>query len=273
MLKWDLTKLSTVNYETVSHEIKEPYHGISIITNTADIVFVAAEDIKHTVTCYEQSNVKHAVTVKDGALVIEVIDTSKWYEHIAINFGAPTITVSIPRGEYGALSISSNTGDVKLSKEFHFSSIDVSESTGDVECYASASEGIKIKATTGSVSVAGISAHTLDVSLSTGNIKLTDITCQSLVSSGSTGNITLKNVIAAASLSVERSTGDVKFDGCDAAEIRVRTTTGNVTGTLLSEKTFTASTSTGSVEVPKTSGGGRCEITTSTGNIRISLQQ
>ena len=64
----------------------------------------------------------------------------------------------------------------------------------------------------------------------------------------------------------------VVLDGCDAAEIFVKTDTGDVTGTLLSEKVFVTTTDTGKVEVPRSVSGGRCEITTDTGDIRISIR-
>ena len=68
-------------------------------------------------------------------------------------------------------------------------------------------------------------------------------------------------------ISAERSTGNVNFENSDAAGICVKTSTGDVTGTLLTEKVFTAETSAGSISVPDTKTGGKCEITTSTGNI------
>ena len=47
---------------------------------------------------------------------------------------------------------------------------------------------------------------------------------------------------------------------------------GDVVGTLLTAKIFIPSSSSGDVEVPKTVTGGRCEIVTDTGDIRISLK-
>ena len=90
--------------------------------------------------------------------------------------------------------------------------------------------------------------------------------------SESTGDITLSNVIAKEKISVERSTGDVKFNGCDATEIYVRTNTGDVTGSLLSNKTFIADTNLGDVDVPKNGNGGKCEIITDVGDIRITVE-
>ena len=293
MLKWDFTKLSTVKYETNNYEITENFNNISIITETSDVVFVPSESQKASVVCHEQKNMKHSVTVQDGTLVIEVVDTRKWYEYIGINFSTPKITVYIPQGEYGKLSIKSSTGDVKIPKEFKFENIDISESTGNVTNYASASENIIIKTSTGNIRVENVSANTLDLSVSTGGItvsnvtcegdvkidvstgktNLTNIECKNIVSSGNTGAISLKNVIATEKFFIERSTGDVRFEGSDATEISVKTDTGDVTGTLLSEKVFITETSTGRINVPKTTSGGKCEITTSTGDINISTKQ
>ena len=291
MLKWDFTGLSTNKYETNSYEITENYKNISVVTDTADIVFVSSENSECSVTCYEQKNAKHSVSVKDDTLVIEVVDTRKWYEFIGINFGSPKITVSIPQGEYGALSIRSDTGDVNIPKGLQFSSIDISESTGDVTSYASASGSVKVKSSTGDIRIEGISAGALDLSVSTGKVTVSDvtsdgdvtvkvstgkailsgITCKSVISSGDTGDLTLKNVLMSGGLSIERSTGDVSLSGCDAAEIFIETDTGDVKGTLLTEKVFIVRTDTGRINVPKTTTGGKCEITTDTGDIRIGI--
>lgn len=292
-LKWDFTKLSTAEYESNTYEISKNYKNILIITNTADIMFVPSESLMTSVSCYEQKSTKHSVTVKDGTLVIEIVDTRTWYEHIGINFGIPKITVSIPQGEYSTLSIKSNTGDVEIPKDFKFESIDISVSTGEVTNYASASENITIKTSAGNIRVENIFAGALDLSVSTGKVTvsgvtstgdvkvgvstgkayLTDTKCKSVISSGNTGDISLDNVIAVERFSIERSTGDVKFNSSDSAEIYVKTDTGDVTGNLLTDKVFIAQTDTGKVDVPKTVTGGKCEITTSTGDINIRIKQ
>ena len=120
MLNWNFGKLSTNKYEANHYEINEPYQNISIITDTADIVFVVSEDSKCHMGCYEQKSAKHSVTVKDGTLVIEIVDMRKWYEHIGINIGTPKIMVYLPEGEYGNLSISSDTGNVTIPEDFKF---------------------------------------------------------------------------------------------------------------------------------------------------------
>lgn len=44
-----------------------------------------------------------------------------------------------------------------------------------------------------------------------------------------------------------------------------------MTGSLLTGKVFAAETATGSVELPHTAEGGRCEIKIATGDIRITI--
>ena len=292
MLKWDFPKLSTNNYETNNYEIEELFHNTSIVTNVADIEFVACEGSKCMVECYEQTGIKHLVSVKDDTLVIEVVDTRKWYEYIGINFQVPKITVYLPGGEYSVLSIKTNTGNVQIPEDFRFASIDVSEDTGNVKSRASVADGIKIKTTTGNICIENASARALDLSVSTGKVtvsgvtctgdvninvstgkaSITDTKCQNMVSLGNTGDISLKNVLVEEVCSIERSTGDVRFDGADAAGIFVKTDTGDVRGSLRSDKVFFVKTDTGDVHVPKTMTGGRCEITTNTGDVYITVK-
>ena len=95
--------------------------------------------------------------------------------------------------------------------------------------------------------------------------------CKNVISRGSTGDILLNNVIAAENFSVERSTGDIRLERSDAKEIFLKTSTGDIRGSLLTDKVFVTKTNTGSINVPDSVTGGRCEITTSTGNINISI--
>ena len=233
-LDWDFEKLSTVEYETNEHEIGEGFEDILVITDTADIVFVKSENEKTTVVCREEKNGKHLVAVKDGVLIIKLEDTKSWYDHIGINFETSKITVYLPEGEYGGLSVKLSTGDVDMSGGFAFE------------------DGIC-------------------VDVSTGDVRFENITCKSLTSNGSTGDIRLKKVVAAEAFEIKRSTGDVTFDACDASVISVKTATGDVEGSFISEKIVFAQTDTGRVNVPVSQAGGRCDIITDTGDIKIII--
>ena len=291
MQKWDFKKLSTVNYETNRYDIQEDYEDIRITADTSDIVFMPSENSQTAIICYEQADMKHSVSVKDDVLTISVNDTRKWYSYVGIQFGISKITVCLPNDQYGSLFVEENTGNITLPKDFSFENVDISTSTGNVTSSVCARDSMKIKTTTGSIRVENVTAKALTLSastgkitvsnaavegdvatkVSTGKVKLTDVACKSLTSTGNTGDILLDNVVAAEKFTIERTTGDVAFNACDAAEITVRTDTGDVSGTLLTEKVFITQTDTGSVKVPNTVTGGKCQITTDTGDIKITV--
>ena len=132
---------------------------------------------------------------------------------------------------------------------------------------------MNISVSTGRVTTSNVTCvGDVTISVSTGRLIASDITCSDFSTTGSTGEVSLKNVIAAGSLSIDRSTGRVDLDDCDAADVRITTSTGSVSGTLLSEKAFIARSNTGDIDVPQSATGGRCEITTTTGDIKIRIK-
>ncbi len=292
VLKWDFKKLSTAKFEKNSYTFENEIKNISLITDTADVTFIASANGKATVECYEESNAPHSVSLEDGKLRVELKDDRKWFEHVGINIGTPKITVTLPEGEYGTLSIESSTGDTEIPDSFFFESVDIKASTGNVSLFAGAEKDINIKLSTGHIDIKNISAENLDLTVSTGHInvenidiskdinvkvstgkaKLTNVSCKALISTGNTGDITLSGVIADENLSIERSTGDITFERCDSHDITVITDTGDVFGTLLSDKIFITKTATGDVNVPASEAGGKCEITTDTGDIEIKIE-
>lgn len=291
-IKWDFSGLSTVTYGTNAHTLSADIRDITVDTDTADIRFLPSEDGGCKVVCYEEDAARHKVEVKDGCLSIHLEDNRKWYDHIGIGFGSPEITVYLPAGDYGSLSVKGSTGDVDIPEHFSFSQIDVQLSTGHVTARASAAGHIRITASTGEVRLEEVTAGsvaiststgqitvsglectgTLEVDVSTGDTELRAVRCGSFRSDGSTGDLLMADLIAGESITVRRSTGKVTFDGCDGSQITVETDTGDVGGTLLSDKLFKIRTDTGDIRVPDTSSGGDCRVTTATGDIALEIQ-
>ena len=289
---FDFGKLGGVQFQEAEYPFDADFTKIEIDTDETDVVFYPTEDPVGGVVCEERQKVRYTVTIEDGTLKIGVDDQRTWLDRLTLFSKTPTMTVCLPKAYYEALRIDGHTGDVSIPGGFTFGSIDVTSSTGDVRCEASADGLLQIKTATGdielsedlhageislSVSTGRIEINgaacegTVSVSVGTGKTYLTDVTCKNLISKGSTGDVVLKNTVASGQFDVERGTGDVRFENCDAKEIAVKTTTGDVTGTLRSEKIFLVKTSTGDVDVPETTSGGRCEITTATGDIEIRL--
>lgn len=229
---WDFTKLNTTKYETNTYNINQKFSNVTLNTNTADITFLLSDDENCKIECFEEQNSKHVITIQDDTLVIDNVSQKAWYDHVGINFGSPKITIYLPKAEYGELIITHSTGDITLEN---------------------------------------ITAENIDISLSTGDLILENVQCKNFTSSASTGDIKFKKVISEEKITLTRSTGDIFFEESDAAGLDITTDTGDVTGSLLSEKIFSASTSTGDIAVPDTNSGGECKITTSTGDIQIKI--
>jgi len=215
------------------------------------VQILPSEDGDCRVDCYLQETVETEVKVQSGTLRIRARDERAWYEHIGFHFISAQITVYLPEDEYLKLDVNMSTGDVTVE--------DVSAET------------MEISVSTGDITVTDGTFEEVDMKVSTGDIHVTDLKCSWFSSEGSTGDISLHQVIAGQGITIERNTGDVVFDSSDAPVIRVKTNTGDVTGTLLSGKRFITQTDTGSVDIPESTDGGKCEIETDTGDIRICI--
>ena len=270
-IDWDFKKLGSYNFETNAYEIVDEFNKIEINAKTANINFQLAEDGECKVVCYENKKEKHLTSVDNGVLKINYTNEKRWYDYLHILSNSPKITVYLPDLDNITLTIKVSTGDVKLPSDFTFESISISGSTCHVKCYASSINQTKIHVSTGDIIIENATAKNYDLHVSTGYAKITNVNCENIVSTGSTSYIKLNNVIASEKISIERSTGKVKFYRCDANELKIITSTGDVEGTLLSDKVFIVKSSTGDIDVPSSITGGRCEITTSTGDIEVRV--
>ena len=290
--QWDFSAFGGAAYETNTVAIDGSFRKVSIRCSTEEVSVLPSENGKCSAVFYENKKEKHTANVTDGTLSVTVSEADKWYDRLTFfSFDTPKITLYLPQTAYDALTLAGSTGDVALAEAFTFGSIDVAVSTGDVACAASATGPIRIRTDTGDILCSGISAKTLSLTVSTGKVEvrdviceedvevkvstgkaeLTNLSCKNLGSNGSTGELSLEKVIASGSLTIVRSTGDVRFKQCDAAELSVETDTGDVTGSLISEKIFIARSDTGRVDVPDTTSGGKCAVTTDTGDISLSV--
>lgn len=279
--------------KTKRYVITESFNAVSVTTNAADIVFAPSDSEKCLVTCREQKNVNHSVEVKDGVLAVEVIDSRRWHDRLGISFKSPRITVYLPGNKYAFLFVKEEVGTVKVPDNFMFGSIDISSQTGDIDLGASAFEKVSVRTGTGEIrvlktvtknlelvsSTGGVMADGVTcsedavISVSTGKTKLCNIKCRNLISNTKTGDVSLKYITANDKISIIKNTGDVNFDGLCAGEIYVETDTGDVNGSVLSEMVFDAYSDSGSVDVPKTDGGGICRIKVDTGDIKVRIKR
>ena len=246
---WNFLALSTVKYQTTEYEISDDFTDISITADTEHITVLPSTDGKCRIVCYLDERAQHSVCVNNGVLSIAHGNMKKWYDYIsAFNFEYPRITVYLPSDEYNNIVIDSHTGDINI-KNIFVGTLDIEVSTGEVKV-----ENV-------------VCAKDLKLVVSTGDANLVKVRCNNLISVGDTGDLVMDDVWAADKLDIVRDTGDVTFNLCDASEVEIVTSTGDVTGVFIRDMMIFANTSMGKIDVPNINSGGRCEITTDTGDI------
>lgn len=248
----DFHQFNTLKYEMHSTDIDPEFEQIDIDTSVAAVSIELSPDGNCRLDCYEPSKMKHTAQVENG--VLKIREVQKWEGGFGIDMEEPTLTLYLPKDQYAALKLLVDTGDIRVPKIFTFDRVQIGSDTGDVDFQAGVTGQAQFKTDTGTVKAVGVS-------------------CGNFTAESDTGEILLENVIASGALDVTSQSGDVRLKECDGAEIYIITDTGDVKGTILTEKVFLTETDTGEVNVPKSLTGGRCDITTQTGDIDIMIAQ
>lgn len=296
---FDFSKFSTDEFTEKTYTVDGAFTGVSIDAGEADVDFAISGNGKVTAECFESDKISREVFIKDGILCIRQIDGHTWIDRIGITAQSPKMTVYLPVAEYESIELQSATGDITLPGSFSFGKINITTSTGDAmlcagEAQKRASHGaVEITSSTGDIVMNGFEAADIQIKTSTGDITVNDVscageyyqfiytgdtaitalTCKSFEANTSTGMMNLNGVLVSGPLEITSESGDISLALSDADEISINTSTGEVTGSLLSEKVFNAQSSTGDISVPGTNAGGKCDITTSTGDINIVLSE
>ena len=171
-----------------------------------------------------------------------------------------------------SLSSAGSTGDISIESLVADGRVYIKRSTGDVDVDICSASDLTVKSSSGDIELENIACKgDVSLSITTGTTEVESCTCKSFSSVGDTGNLVMSNVISTGVWNIKRSTGDVKFERCDAGEVYASVGTGDVVGSFLTDKIIFADSGTGKIDVPRGTTGGKCEITTTTGKIVISI--
>lgn len=232
---------------------------IVVNTDISDVSVGITDAEKIIITYGESKSIKINISVENGTLTIKEKGSANWFDMLSfIHFGNNEFKVKIliPEKALGEISISSDTGDISLEDINVKGNIKLDTDTGDIF--------IKTK------EADSVSYDDINIKTDTGDVKLTDVKAANLNVKVDTGNIELNNTLVDDILKIKTSTGDVKVEKSDAEEIEIKTSTGNIKASFLTEKVFVTSSSTGDIRVPESYQGGKCKLTTSTGDINVN---
>lgn len=287
---FDFKEINTMKSVTNTYEIQEPFTNLTIDTEF-DVRLLPSDDGVCKVVCRESDKITHRVTVEDQTMTISQESHRKWYDYLGLSWGTTELTVYLPAGEYGALRVSTMSGDVEIPDALSFSEAKIENCSGSVRFSAAVAEDLSIKTVSGDIEVRRTNpknlrltstsgeisvdsaqlAGSLEAYAVSGDITLTSVSCQDITAETTSGEVELEQTVAAEALRIETVSGDIDLTRSDAASAWLKSTSGEVSGTLLTEKVFFTDTTSGSVEVPRTTGGGTCEIKTVSGDIEFSI--
>ncbi len=292
MNDFDIRSFTTMEYKTKTYDVNERFEDIKIVDTEYHVVIKKTDDGKCKVVSRDSDKIMHTVKVENDTLTVTRKDIRKWYERIGI-FGWDsdmTVYVYLPDESYKKLYALSVSGNVTVEQGFEFGEAEAQSTSGNVDFSSDAGE-LSLKTTSGDIEAKNIQASEISVKTTSGKIEAENFSSDKLTVASTSGDIEMKNVqtaaftvkttsgeiglwsvVAEGDAYVESVSGEVTFESCDAANIRIKTVSGDIKGTLLSDKTFITSTTSGDFRLPQSvAGAGTCEIKTTSGDAKISV--
>ncbi|MGN1048779.1 MAG: DUF4097 family beta strand repeat-containing protein [Eubacteriales bacterium] len=292
-MDFDFSGMNTITPVTNAYSVKESFTNINIEGAECDIRLLASDDGLCKVLCSESDKISHSVEVNNKALFIKRTDNRKWYEHIGVYWGKMEIAVYLPQSDYEYLYVKSLSGNIEIPEGFSFVEADIHNTSGDIFFSANTENDLSVKNVSGKLSVSNSSPIRLDAESTSGNVTISsvksaaelsvktvsgdiglrDIECKDIYAESTSGDVAFSDVYASEKIRIGNVSGQIGLYGCDASSLWINTTSGDVSGTLLTEKIFIAESVSGNISVPYSGTGGKCEIKTTSGNIKITLKQ
>lgn len=232
--------------------------GLSIATSTGDVALTGVTAIGDLV-----------ITQSTGAATLSNVQTNS----LSATGSTGDLTLADVVALKG-LTLKRSTGDT-VGERLIGASLLAEANSGDMRFNeVTVTERYSVTTTSGRNEHKSIAADTIVVEADTGKMSLGDVLATDWIAAGTkTGDITITKTAAGGLFKLRASTGDITLDRADAGEFDIETSTGSVKGTILTEKIFTAKSSSGRITVPETTTGGKCRVVTSTGRIDLAIAE
>lgn len=264
---------STATLVTKNYPVSAGFTDISITEYYADVELRASRDGTVSVTTRDAEDVTHTVTVKNGTLSIsrpEPTVGERWFHD---DDDDPKVVVYLPAGDYGALTVNTTSGDVESASQLNFSAASLTTVSGDIDLMGSVTGAVNCTSTSGDIELRSPALGAVKTNTTSGDTEITGALIQSLKAETVSGDVDLERTTASGAIEINTTSGDVDMESVDAASLNILTTSGEVEGSLLSGKNFSASSTSGRVNVPtSTPNAGACTVSTTSGSIRLTVR-
>ncbi|MBR4151319.1 MAG: DUF4097 family beta strand repeat protein [Firmicutes bacterium] len=258
-------------FETVTYKPGDSFDSVEVYGVDCDVRFEKSDDGKCVVECPECEGVTHKVEVSDGILRVERLIDRKVYGHLHIIWKNEAIVVRLPKESYERLTVENSSGNVSVPAGFSFENARAACTSGDIAFGAAVKESLELKATSGDIAVRDTDCEDLKAETSSGGISMSGCKADDIEAGSTSGGIWMENCTGR-EIGLSCTSGDVVLKACDGEDISIACTSGDVTAELLSGKEFSCRATSGDVDVPESvRGGGRCSISTTSGDIEVRI--
>ena len=247
---------------TVSAEVKEPWYKRPFS------LFGGAEGAR--VTIYLPAKAYQSLTAKTTSGDIETESRLSILQGVILMVTTGDIEW---QGSAESLFAKATTGEISLENVTVAETITVETTTGDINLTRVTGSSLDAHAGTGDVELVDSSiTGQITAEVTTGEMTLTRVTCDELDTQTTSGRIELTDTTATGHIRAKTNSGAIRLVRADAATLSIKTTSGSVTGSLRTPKVFYTHTTSGSVDVPRSTEGGLCEVETTSGSIRLTIE-
>ena len=289
------SNISTENYVTNTYTVEDKFMRVTVEAEEYDVRLHVSEDDQCKVECAETESVSCSVEVDNDTLSVRISNNRKWYEYIGFgfNWAKTKLDIYLPQEKYASLFIRSRSGNISVPEGLTFAESDVYSASGEIGFFAVVENDLCVRTESGDISVSGINPQNLtvqavsgdvaihavnleaDLSVKTvsGSIGVSGMACQNVEAVSTSGDIEFSDLIAEEKIRTSSVSGDVELWQCDAGSLDIKTTSGDVSGSLLTQKIFVTDTTSGDVDVPRSTSGGICQVNTTSGNIEFIMAE
>lgn len=282
--------------KTAAFTVEDGFTALRVTSDSCSVELLPSESGTASVEYPVADGIEHSVTVKDGVLEVVWQDKRSWDAQIGIYFGTEDIfriRIYLPESELSAATVQTHSGDIEIGEGWSLGRVSLTSSSGEIDFCSGCTDFSAVSAS-GDIEASGISCpeaalestsgeitlesaeitSRLRMKSTSGDIKLRAVACGEADIRSTSGEIDMEELASSGDVCVETTSGGIDLERCDGARLEMTSSSGDIEGSLLSGKIFSASSSSGKIELPASDpSGGECRIKTASGDISISIEQ
>jgi len=261
----------SLDKEIVTQEIGDSFENVTVSIPYENVSIISEGSVAKV--SYPKSMQKD-LTISSNSGTLNISGFTDWYALFKLNLFWHTskVTITLPANWKGNVVINGQSGNVSVSGLQRENTVDIKTGSGNLQVADCTLSSLNLNQNSGNISINTTKIlNTLSVQGRSGNLKINSSECKYGNLEISSGNVNLTEFTAEETLIASTHSGNITLTKVDSPSLTLHSDSGNISGTIASEKIFTVSTNSGTVNVPASSGTETCEITTKSGNVNIKI--